>query len=70
MLHLHVTYLSSHTQVVEEQYVDAEKEWKYNYSFTFIFAEEQQLCIPDNVFLKIKDWTVRKAGIHKVCTTS
>ena len=50
--------------------MDAEKEWKYNYSFTFIFAEEQQLYIPDNAFLEIKDWTVIKAGIHKVHTTS
>ena len=58
------------TQVVKEQYEDSEKEWKNNYSFTFIFAEEQQLYIPDNAFLGIKDWMVKKAGKYKVCATS
>ena len=66
MLHIYLP----HTQVVKQQYRDSEKEWKYNYSFSFIFGEEQQLYIPDNAFLEIKDWTVRKAGTHKVCTTS
>ena len=58
------------TQVVKEQYEDSKKGWKYNHSFTFIFAEEQQLYIPDNAFLGIKDWMVKKAGKHKVCATS
>ena len=66
MYMLHISLF--HTQVVKEQYKNFEKEWKYDYSFTFTFAEEQQLYIPDSVFLGIKDWMVRKVGKHKVHT--